>query len=102
MKANTPAGVFYQDQDAKSDPAYFVSREDARKLIAADRAWSINSGRDIRLKEYVERMTADGLESEFGVKFFNPNQSRKISESTQDRAIGFQHSSGSRKAIPFF
>jgi hypothetical protein len=88
MRPDTPKGVYYQDQDSTGEPAYYVTQADAKTLIAADKAWSINSGRDIRLKEYVETMTAEGLEGELGVPFVNRYQSRNIREHTMDRAVG--------------
>ena len=45
-------GVFYAGQDYRTEaPRYRIERSDARVLLDADKAWSVNHGRDIALTQ---------------------------------------------------
>lgn len=51
-------GVYYSSQDFKEAPAYFVSREEARKLKKDKRGFFVNHGKDMCLIGQPEPLTA--------------------------------------------
>ena len=75
-------GIFRQEDDAKGEPAFYLTRSEARILKSLSQGFFINHGHDMRLLERIEK-----VEETSGIKFSNPFQSRSIKAQTSEAAI---------------
>jgi hypothetical protein len=93
-------GIYRQEQDATSAPAFEITRAEARELKKLNQGYFINHGNDMRLMEFVENAAqTQQVVGEILENFRSSSESRKIPQGTVERALGFDKKHEQRKKL---